>query len=241
MVEKIEGIIIDTRRYSDSRDIVTLFTRSRGRMACISAAGNSKSGLLRRARLQPLAVIEANININASREMQNLGSFSLLNVTPDIYFNPVKRAVTLFSADFLNHLLRASAPDENVYNLILGYIAYLEESKKSLANIHISFLASMLVATGIFPDFEGYRPDYYFDMTKGEFVPFRPRHNDWLFGQDAAVFTYIRELTLRNSHQLAIDSDTRTRLLRNLLHYYSVHFPGTSTLNSPDILTSLLH
>lgn len=239
MIEKVEGIILDVRRYSDTHDIVTIYTQSRGRMACISAAGTSKSGRLRRARLQPLSVIGASVRFNASRELQTLGAFDMLGVTPDIYYNPVKRSMAFFLAEFLNNLLRASAPDASVYQNIINVIDFLESTQKNIANLHIAFLGGLLQDVGIYPDFSGYSADSFFDMTKGEFVLFRPRHKEWLQGRDAEVFTYISQITLENSSSLVIDAESRSRLLSNLLQYYNVHFPGVSNLNSLAVLSEI--
>ncbi len=112
MTEKITGIVLDITRHSDRLSIVTLYTRSRGRLSFLSPTGSGKAARLRQARLQPLTVIEADINFKPVAELQRLGPFSLYEVRGDIYFDPVKRLIALFLAEFLNRLLRATMPDE---------------------------------------------------------------------------------------------------------------------------------
>ena len=118
MTEKITGLVLDITRHSDRLSIVTLYTRSRGRLSFLSPVGSGKAGRLRQARLQPLAVIEADINFKATSELQRLGTFALHEVWSDLYFDPVKRLIALFLAEFLNRLMRATMPDELMWDYI---------------------------------------------------------------------------------------------------------------------------
>ena len=115
MTEKITAFVLDVTRHNDRHNVVTLYSRTRGRISFLSPCGSGKSGKLRQARLLPLAVIDADINFRQTSELQKLGAFSLHHVWSDIYFHPVKRLVALFLSEFLNRLLRASMPDEGLY------------------------------------------------------------------------------------------------------------------------------
>lgn len=126
MTEKITAIVIDITRHNDKLNIVTLFTRSRGRISFLSPAGSGKMGRLRHSRLQPLAAIEADINFRQTAELQRLGTFALYTVWNNLYFDPVKRLVALFISEFLNKLLRATMPDEALWDFILNSISLLD-------------------------------------------------------------------------------------------------------------------
>lgn len=100
MTEKITAIVIDITRHNDKLNIVTLFTRSRGRISFLSPAGSGKMGRLRHSRLQPLAAIEADINFRQTAELQRLGTFALYTVWNNLYFDPVKRPSRSSSPNF---------------------------------------------------------------------------------------------------------------------------------------------
>ena len=131
MTEKITAIVIDITRHNDKLNIVTLFTRSRGRISFLSPAGSGKMGRLRHSRLQPLAAIEADINFRQTAELQRLGTFALYTVWNNLYFDPVKRLVALFISEFLNKLLRATMPDEALWDFILNSISLLDNLPES--------------------------------------------------------------------------------------------------------------
>ena len=123
MTEKITAFVLDVTRHNDRHNVVTLYSRTRGRISFLSPCGSGKSGKLRQARLLPLAVIDADINFRQTSELQKLGAFSLHHVWSDIYFHPVKRLVALFLSEFLNRLLRASMPDEALWDYIFNSLS----------------------------------------------------------------------------------------------------------------------
>lgn len=169
MTEKISAIVLDITRHNDRMNVITLYSRSRGRLSFLSPIGSGKSRQMRQARLQPLAVIESDINFKATAELQRLGSFSFLTVWHDIYFNPVKQIMALFLSEFLNKLLRATMPDENLWDYIFNSLRLLDNTSEGISNFHIAFLSSLLPFVGIQPDNSGYRYGYCFDMQSGTF------------------------------------------------------------------------
>lgn len=232
MTEKFVGIVIDITRHSDRHNIVTLYTRTRGRLSFLSAAGGGKPGKMRQARLQPLAVIEGDINFRQTAELQKLGAFSMHQVWGDIYFNPVKQMVALFLSEFLNKLLRATMPDENLWDYIFNSLMLFDSMKKKTADFHVVFLSSLLPFTGIQPDPEDYRPGCFLDMQAGTFVAVPPVHRDVLTGDEAAFAAKLCRINFSNARILRLNGQLRLRIIDRLLHYYGIHFPGTANLKS---------
>lgn len=241
MIEKITAIVLDITRHNDKVNIVNLFTRQHGRMGVVCPAGSSRNSRLRQARLQPLAVIEADINLKPNAELQRLGSFSLSEVWTDIYFNPLKRAIVLFLSEFLNNMLRASMPDEAIWDYICRSLSLLDNMEKGISDFHIAFLSSLLPFAGIQPDITGYRQGMAFDMRNGTFkeMAAASRHPETLTGEEAYGAFLLSRVNFSNIKGLRLNSQTRMRMLRGLLSYYSIHFPGAGNLKSLDILHEL--
>jgi len=236
MTEKFVGIVIDITRHSDRHNIVTLYTRTRGRVSFLSPAGSGKAGKIRQARLQPLAVIEGDINFRQTAELQKLGTFSMYHVWGDIYFNPVKQMISLFISEFLNKLLRATMPDKNIWDYIFNSLLLFDKMKKRVADFHIVFLSSLLPFTGIQPDAENYSPGCFLDMQSGTFVATPPGHRDVLTGEEAAFAAKLCRINFSNARVLRLNGSLRLLIIDRLLHYYGIHFPGTSNLKSLSVI-----
>lgn len=236
MTEKFTGIVIDVRNHTDRNNIVTLYTRRRGRLSFLSPSGSGKTGALRRSRLMPLAVIEGDFNFRANADLQKLGSFSPSRVWSDIYFNPVKQSIVLFLSEFLNRLLRASMADENLWDYISGSLAFLDGMKENVADFHIVFLASLLPFSGIQPDVTHYRDGSRLDLRTGTFTTGWATHPDMLTPEESKVAALLCRINYSNMGALRLDGPARNAILDKMLRYYGIHFPGCSGLRSLQVL-----
>lgn len=239
MREKITGIVLNVRKYNDNHDIVTLFTREKGRLAFISPSGSGKASMARRARLQPLGVVASEINYKEAAELQRLGSISSPVVWTDLYFHPAKRALSLFISEFLYHLLKATMPEPGVYDFIERSLRLLDSMETGISDFHIVFLASMLSYSGIQPDISGYLPGYAFEFASGSFVKEYEARPPSFKGEEAAAVKFISRINFSNMKYLRLNASSRRQILYGLLNYYSYHFPGLGALKSPEILREI--
>lgn len=240
MVERIEGIIIDTVKHSDKHNVVTLFTESRGRVAFLSPVGSGAKGRQRQARLMPLSVVQAEVNFRPNRELQLLTAVAPAHVWRNLYFDPVKSSLVLFLAEFLNKYMRTAVGDTPLYRYTIASLHRLDSMTCGIANFHIAFLIGFLHYAGIAPRIDTYRPGYLFNMAEGRFVASAGLDARACLPQDqSALIPLLARMHWRNLHLYRFHRSQRTALLDILLRYYSLHLPGLSNLKSLDILTSL--
>ena len=232
MTEKIKGIVLEVRKHNEKNDVVTVFTPSHGRITFISAVSSSKGGKLRRARLQPLSVIETEIRFNPTKEFHRLGTFNLCEIRTDIYTNPDKRLIIIFIAEFLTRMLRATMPEADLWNFINDSICCLDNQSSGYNDFHIVFLCRLLSFAGIMPDTSRYQKDMVFNMREGKFQYFTPDHNDYLKQSEARFASIIPRLNYRNIKGLHLKRKDRYLVLSKLLRYYAIHFPGTDNIRS---------
>lgn len=238
-IEKIRGIVTDVLKHSDRHNIITLFTREHGRLAMLSTAGNGKTARVRNASLMPLSVITADININSSRELHFLGRFQREALWKDIYFNPAKSAVALFISEFLNNYIRNSGADPLLWDYAADAIARLDSASRGIANFHLAFLIDFMTYAGIRPDLSEQRNDSWFDMRGGSMTLVPPAHQDRLAPGEARFLPLLLRLNLNTYSHFKFNSTQRNALLKGILKYYGIHFPGLANLKSPEILSEI--
>lgn len=239
MTEKITGIVLNIRKYNDRNCIVTLFTRSRGRVAFISPIGSGKASNSRKAKLQPLSVVSTDLNFKPSAELQRLGAVALEIVWSDLYFHPVKRVMTLFLSEFLDKLLIAAMPDPGLFDFLFDSLRFLDRSKQHAADFHIPFLVSLLSFTGIQPDVSGYRPGMVFDFNSGTFMWPEKSEGPSIEPSLSGNVKNIARINFSNIKRLRLTNANRRQILYGLLNYYSFHFPGLGSLKSPEVLREI--
>lgn len=235
-IEKLRGIVLETVKYSDRYNIVTLFAREQGRVAMLVSAAQGKRAHVRNAMLMPLSVISADVNFSPTRELQFMRSFTRHIVWKDLYFNPVKMAIGMFIAEFVSAYVRQSPPDPAMWDYIVASLRYLDEERKSPANLHIAFLTGFLDHAGIRPDLTDRRGDVWFDMRGGTTSLAPPPHHDYLPPHLMPALHTLSRMTLRTAHLFRFSAAQRREVLSLMLKYYSIHFPGMASLKSPAIL-----
>lgn len=233
-LERITGLVIDIIRYSDRHNIVTVYTRERGRMSFLSNVGTGKAARMRNTRLRPLSVVAADVDIRGNRELQRLGAVTPVCLWQDLYFNPVKVSIVMFLSEFLNAYLRQSDADAALWDFIVRSLEGIDLERGSVANRHLAFLIGLLPHAGIQPDLSG--RGRWFDMREGVVTDFIPLHHDVVTGDELQALRIISRMTAANCGRFRFSAPQRRRLLTGLLQYYSIHFPGLANLKSPSIL-----
>lgn len=238
-LEKIHGIVIDIIKHSDRHNVVTLYTRERGRISFLTAAGNGKSARLRNAAIMPLSIIATDAEIRPARQLQFLRNFQRDTLWHDIYFSPVKSTVALFLTEFLNNFLRESPPDAVMWDFIAASCAVLDRADKGIANFHIAFLLSFLHFAGIRPDTTQWRDGRWFDLRDGTFSIAPPPHRDTIVPGETSLLPLLARMNMRTFPLFRFNAMQRRNLTGTLLRYYSIHFPGLSALKSPAVLAEV--
>lgn len=239
-LEKITALVLDVIKYNDRHNVVTLFSRERGRISFLSAAGNGKATRVRNARLMTLSLISSEVNFHENKSLQTLGAILPARVWKDLYFNPIKASLAIFLAEFLNRYLRDSPPDAPLFDFIVDSLIDLDSRRsRPVANFHISFLISMLQYAGIQPDMSDYERGDWFDMRAGITSAYPPPHNNFLAPDETLAMKSLLRMNHHNDRLFRLSGAQRRLILCKLLEYYAVHFPGVSNLNSPSVLTEL--
>ncbi len=238
--EKTRALVLTTVPYSDSKAVVTLLTRERGRIAVMSAVGAGKTARMRQARLMPLSLIETDLPVRAGAGLPTLRQFSLLTVWRRLYMHPVRSALALFMAEFLGRMCQDAAPDPALWEFAVGATRILDSAPaERLANFHLSFLISLLPLAGIQPDTSSWREGRWFDMRGGVFGDFPPRHPDRLSPEESETMMAFLRMNFYNAPRYRLTRLQRRQVLETLLRYYAIHFPGTASMRCPEVLTEV--
>lgn len=240
MNEKLQGIVLSTVRHSDRTSVVTVFTQTHGRISLLVNVGAGKAARRQAPLVMPLAKVEFECNTSSGRELLRPHGLAFSSTYRSIYFSPVKNALAFFLAEFLNKLLRQSEADPPVFKYLSDSLNALDLlPNEAVANFHLVFLTGLATFMGIAPNLTGFHPGVLFDMRAGGYASLLPGHDDILMGDNALIPLILNRLNYVNMHLLKLNRTQRSALLDGLLRYWSIHYPGMSSLNSPEILSSL--
>lgn len=230
MIERIEGIVTDIVKHNDTHNVVTLFTRRRGRMAFLVPIGKSKTGRMRNAVINYMAVLGADVNINSNKELHTLRRIESLRVWHGIYSDPVKSALLFFLTEFCHRLLRQYPADEKLWQFLTQSLEILDSARPAvIANFHITFLMRLLPIAGIEPQMVLYSEGLQFDMLSGEMIDtgrvWNARPRALLTESESMFIPLLMRINYRNMNLYRFRAAERKRILEKILAYYSIHLP----------------
>lgn len=142
-----EGIVLSSRKYSESDRILSIYTRDYGKVDVI-AKGVRKLKSRKRGSLE----VFAHVKFAASRgkgldiitEVEMITSFN------EFRKNLKKTSVAYFFVETVNKLTKVDEANFELFDLLLGYLKDLEGNMK-LKALREEFVEEILVLTGYWP------------------------------------------------------------------------------------------
>lgn len=239
MVEKFDGIVLRTLKYSDSLIIVDMYTRQRGRLSFLAPVSRSKKSRVKSVLFQPLSMLTIAASCRQGRQLSRINDVQPYSMYSSIPFNVVKSSIALFLSEVLVNALREEEADESLFVFLDRSFTLFDNLESGYADFHLVFMSQLLRFLGIFPNIEGYLPGAYLDLAQGCVVREHPLHPNFLMPQEAISFVNLLTIGYDSMHTLSLNREMRGVYLAFLTEYYRLHIPEFPPLKSLDILKEL--
>ena len=239
MYEKIQGVVLNTIKYSDKHNIVHIYTRQRGLMSFAVPQGKTAAARQRNAMLMPLSLIDAEARIMPGRDLSTLRDTRRNAPLSVIYADPIKNAIAMYMCELLTHAIQEQEQNEVLYDYIEQCVMILESATLGVANFHICFTYHLGILLGIQPDTGTWHEGWWFDMQEGVFRPTPSGGSHWLRPDEARVIWLLSRMTFANMHRFRFGRQQRNQVLDVMLTYYRLHHSTLGTLRSPEVLKQL--
>ena len=169
MLVKTEAIVLHAIKFGESRLIVDMFTREVGRTSFAVPIPKTSKGRLKKQYFQPMTLLEVECDIRQRDQLQKLKDARLLAAYASIPFSPEKLALSLFTAEFLCHALRAEQQNEPLFVYLYDSMQWLDMIETGFANFHLTFLIRMSRFLGFYPNLDDYVRGCIFDLRTATF------------------------------------------------------------------------
>lgn len=241
MYTSIHCIALRTVRHSDSKNILSVWSRELGRVSLIVPAGSGREARRRRALSTPLSTFEGECDVRPGRELLTVRDVRPMPGSLALSADPSKSFAAVFLAEALDLLLRRSERDDTLSDFLFGSLAVFArlEGAASSANFHLVFLYRLAGPLGIAPDVAEWREGYVFDMRDGVFRPSAPAHADYLLPTETSALVWLDRLNYRNMRVWRTGHGARNEILDRILRYYAIHLAPLTALKSLEVLRAL--
>ena len=240
MLQKTVGIVLHTLKYSDTSNIVEMYTELFGRCSFLVTVPRSRKAAVKSVLFQPFALIEIETDIRSTRTLHKIKEAKSFYPFSSIPYDPYKSAIALFLAEFLSRAIREEVENRPLFTYLLHSITWLDECNNEFANFHLVFLMRFSRFLGLYPNLDDYHKGDYFDLLNGSFVSLRPQlHASFIGSEESSRLIQLMRMNYDTMHLFQMNRNERAHCLVVLNEYYRLHLPDFPVLKSLGVLQEL--
>lgn len=232
---KTRGIALHSIRYSDTGNIVLVYTEEFGRRSYMVHGGAGKKSSRKMSLFQPLNLLMLEVDHKPNREIQRIREVTVLTPLTELHSHISKTVIALFCAEIIYRTVHEEESNLSLFSFLHHSIQVLDLLQAGAENFHLSFLVQFSRHLGFYPTDNFSEENSCFDYRTGHFAP--PGPYEQVF--DKSVSHHIHRLLMLSYNELdklELSGNLRSSLLEKLLRFYQFHVEGLGTVKSLKIL-----
>ncbi len=232
------ALVINSIKQGETSSIVSCYLEEIGyKSFLVKGLYGSKKSRFSKAHFFPLNVININYTSN---ENKNLGFIK--EVKSEVLFNTIhsdiqKSSVIVLLSEILYSVLREELEvNKDLFDFLLNSLIWYDNVRKC-NNYHIKFLIELSKYIGFHPNIIN-ENDLYFCLESGSTSNTKPLGGN-ICGEDLKLFKNLLGMKFEDLNTMSINRESRTRILNNIIDYYSLHLQMFKTPKSINVFAEV--
>jgi len=239
MLDKTEGIVIKTVRYSESSMVITIFTQKHGLLSFMVQGVRSSKNKQKGNMLQPMNILALDIYLKENRNLNRIKEHSAAYIYKNIPLDFVKQSIGVFCIELISKCVKEQEINERLYSYLSAFLIELDTTIESIENKPLFFLLETAGILGFEPSVQNILLGSYFNMESGRFENSISSTQNSLSIDETNLFKKMLAMYY-DKNELKLTSSERKVLLEKLLIYFRWHVADFSDLKSPAVLSEVL-
>jgi DNA repair protein RecO (recombination protein O) len=246
MVKEAIGIVLKSISYSESSLISRIYTKEFGKIS-VMARGAKKAKGGKAGMLEPMNIVELQINLNESRDLQILREISIKQNLPHIRSNIQKLAIGLVMVEILDKTTQPNDQSEILFRLI-------KKSLITLDNNSINNLTLLLFYHLQLSKYSGFNPiqnqcyqcneiliEANFNLQNGYLYCKNCNNNDgiYLSNEHLNLLKLLSTTHINDLQSIDINVKTIQKLEKYLIQFMVFHLQGMHNIKSLNFLNEV--
>lgn len=240
MLIKTRGVVLRTKKYSETSVIADVFTEAKGLRSYIISGVRSKKAKVSAGLLQIMSLVDLVAYHRDDKDLTRLKEIKPLHVFQNIPFDIRRSSVGMLMTEVARKTIHGQEEQPELFEFLKESFLHLDETENSIANLHLHFLLNLTIHLGFMPGDNFSEETPYFDLKDGNFAPINPPHQYWLESDLSEIFSQLLHLRKEDAHTVQMSREQRRNLLHHILDYYALHIENFPTINSLDILEEIM-
>ena len=237
MLEKTEGILFKSVRYSDTSLIVKLFTRKFGYVSFLVQGARSSKNKQKGNLLQPMNILELDLYWREQKNLLKLKEYNIAYIYRELPMDFVKQSIGIFAVEVVSKCIKEHEQNEPLYDYLRDFLVEVDIVSQDNEYFPLLFLWNVSRLLGFEPS-KDHADGNYFSLAAGIFEPVPLQVEQTLSKSESELFKRFLEGV--NSRQFAFTGKERKIVLEIWLQYFQWHVPDFSGIQSPKILHEVL-
>ena len=238
MLDKTEGIVLKTIKYSESSVIVTIFTKKYGLLSFIVQGIRSNKNKQKGNILQPMNMLNLEIYLKEQRNLNRIKEYTTNYIYKNLQGDFAKQSVAIFCIELISKCVKEQEVNERLYNYLTLFLTELDQQSDSIENKPLFFLLETASILGFEPSLHNILQGTYFNLESGRFEDTIASANVL----DAHETTMLKKMiaVYYEKNELKLTHQERKILLDKMLLYFRWHIADFIELKSPSVLSEVL-
>ncbi|MCK9301957.1 MAG: DNA repair protein RecO [Bacteroidales bacterium] len=240
---KTSAVVLKNISYSETSNIVKLFTDKFGIISCLVKGAKRKNAKIPCTYFNELSILDLIICKNKFSDLYNISEikFKYLYEFVNQYSQDLsKNCIFMFINEILLKCLKEGTQSEELFLFITDALIKLDKTGAISPEFHIIFLTKLVKYLGFEITGKQYSANAIYNISEGHFTQIIPNHQDYIpsfYAKmifDALNADVLDRLSDCNSVQI------RTNAINYLLKFYHYHIPEIGEIKSVEVLHNIL-
>ncbi len=234
MHTKTDAVILHVTPYDDKSIIVNLYTKTAGRIDCMTTRASGKKSQYITAMLSPLNIVNVQISSKPAHTMGRLTAIEAkhINFRDDL----ARQCVRMYIAELLFRTLKQPLPETELFNFIEQTIINID-SDINIANIHLHFMLTLSAFMGFEPNLNA--QGRFLDLENGTITDARSSYQYCLNEHYTELIRKMMTSEYKLAENVKMTREDRHFLIKNLELYYKLHIADFDGMKSTDTLLQI--
>lgn len=238
MLDKTEGIVLKTTKYSESSIIAKIFTQKYGVLSFMIQGVRTSKNKQKGNLIQPLNILNLEIYLKEQRNLNRIKEHNTNYIYKNLHLDFAKQSVALFAIELISKCVKEHEVNERLFSYLSLFLIELDQETHTIENKPLFFMLETASILGFEPSLHHILNGKYFNLESGRFED-RISSTNTLDEQETNMLKKMMAMYYEKG-ELKLSHQERKILLEKMLLYFRWHVNDFSDLKSPSILSEVL-
>ena len=233
-----KGFVVKSIKNGETSMIVSCYLEDIGlKSFIVKGIYGAKKPKFSKAHFFPLNFISVNYSLIKPDRLSYIKEVKPVFIYKSLHFSIEKSTVIIFLSEILNSVFKEEGEkNQNLFNFLDKSLSWYD-TQENCNNFYIKFLIELTRHIGFYPNIRN-QEDKFFNLESGTSSTTKPISKCIDFN-DYELFKQLLGMKFEDLNYVAINKDSRLRLLNHIIDYYSLHLQMFKSPKSIDVFSEI--